>query len=1471
MPRRRYSEADLRAMIPLYLDGALEPSEREAVEAYWAEHPELLTQFAESTRLIDILDEAVTAPPAPDDLTARVMDRIRTVGRLGRWRETLSLNPPLDRIRWFAEEAMLVLVGWLLVTHPWAPSTEPIELQMHGSQTWTAARPVSLRLVARDRAGDKPLVSGDVSVRLQGSRWRQTIFRGRTNEQGTVDAALHLPDQLAAGRYQVIAEVAAPAGRAVVWHEVEVRAAPRVTITPLNPTVAAGSDLVARIEVRDAAGRLSSEPVSWQLTDRDGVRLAGGRDLVLPGGQGFVRAPIDASAPTGDATLWAGLGAVLTPAAVTLVPAVRQDLEVSLEPAAPVAVRGQPVRGAVRVSTALGAPVVGARVVAGLGLGPVRHERAVVTDAAGRAEFSLPAATGAEGLAALSATVGLADERGGVAARGLSVAAAPLTVRLDAAQGAVGGLPNRMYLRLEGYGAASWQGRADLSLNREMLPPLPIRAARTALRLTPRTGWNRLTVTLSREGTAQEPQSISFRAADPRQALRVEPLNTAVSAGGDVGLRVTAAQALDRVYLDLLQHGELVSTRSLSAADRAGRLVLRLPVELAGPVTLLAYAPAGERWLTGQAQLQIVPDEPAGLSLAAVPGSGEVQVQPPPGAALLVAATRPPRETIAVPEPPAAPEFRGYTLSSNSVPAAQRRALQAQQQFFAHSAALGGVMAMLILIALTAWAYQQFTDPLEWVSRAERRRFGRVPQVHRRGAWAGLGAVLAGVALATVVSGGLLLAGRQARELASQTGRAARFTGAPTLPAGRRAALLARAMVRQATPARLAPDLAAETICFGAETAPRLPSSRTASWQVAAFAAPAAGPTLSAALTAPRTGAPTVALQAPSELRIGEVVTVPVVVSNPTTERLPLAVTAMVNSGLELTVPPTQRVIVEPRAEVRLEVGLRAAEYGESVLVVEAAGQDLTTRSEAAIVVLPDAPRLQRLTSGWVDRDADLPVVFPAGASARRLQVECLQEPLDLWIDALHTAADRPAHDTFETIATADAEALALRLGRRSQRFSAARDAALLRRVQVALQRVSAGALRRPDGTVSGAFAAGPAGEPDLVATSFALLVLRRIDRYTPVDPLLLSRARGWLRTAASSAMRVPPDADVTEGRAGPSPAALAFAALALTNGEESDQAVVDAELDDLQGRVGLLPDTASLAWAAAAMVYERPRAAATAEVLRRLASLRNLRPDGSNWYPGAAPTPAGATGRGAAIEVTALAVTAFGQAEGYPEARDEGLTYLAAQQLDDGTWGDAYLTAQVVRAQMGADELPAAARGFVSASLEGVSLGRATFDGTGSDLLVKASPEPGEQVLRLRFFGRGRAAYRVRVAYTMSGPETEADGLVASLAAPTRRAARGDRLTFNLTVTNPGAVAVAGVLAELPVPAGFAVAGRPEAGSRLQLAVGLLPPGASRTVSFKLRAAAGAAQLAARPITVRALRDPGRSARVMLPPLRIS
>jgi len=1471
MPRRRYSEADLRAMIPLYLDGALDPAEREAVEAYWAEHPEALAEFAESTRLIDVLDEAVTAPPAPADFTAQVMDRVRTVGWFGRLRQTISLNPPLARIRWCAEASLLLLLGWLLVTHPWAPSMQPIELQMHGSEAWTASRPVSLRLVARDRASDQPLVSADVSVRLQRSRWRQTIFRGRTNEQGTVDAALHLPERIEAGSYLAVAEVSAPGGRAVVWHTVQVRDRPAVTVTPLNATVAAGGELVARVEAREADGTPSKRPITWQLTDRDGVRLAGGRHMVLQGGQTFVRAPIGPAVADGEATLWAGVDHVLTPAAVRIVAPVRQDLRVRVTPAEPTIVRGRPVKGDVRVSTAYGAPVANAPVttIVTAGNGPAR-QREARTDAAGRASFSLPTRGLTKPAAELSAAVTLADQRGGQDATVVALAPARRTVALESVDGLVGGLENRLCLRVESVDDTPWHGTARPSLNGQALTPVLVRTGRALLRLKPRTGWNRLQVTLERDGERLATQTVDFRAADPRQAVRVEPLTAEASAGGDVALRVAAAQRLGQVYLDLVQHGELVSTRSLSAADGTGRLILRLPAELSGPVTLLAYAPVGGRWLTGQAPLHIVPAEPPGLSLSAVDGSDRLQVEAPPGASLLVAAVRPPRGLSATRHPEPAP-FRGYTLTANSVPTAQRRALAAQQRFFAHSPILGGVMAFLILIALTAWVYEQFTDPMETVSRAERRRFGRVPQVHRRGAWAGLGALLAGVALASVVSGGVLLAGRQARELANQAGRAAQFTGPPTLSLGRRSAMIARDLLQRAAPAPLAPELAAETLCFDNGAAPVLPQQPAADWQVTAFAAGGDGPTVTATMETTVTTPPALELHAPPELRIGEQVTVPVLVANPTAERLPLAVTATVNSGLELTVPPTQRVILEPHSEMHLGVGLRGAEYGESRFVVEARNQTVSCSRETIVQVLPDAPRYQRLASGWIDRDADLPIEFPDGASARRLQVECLQEPLDLWTASLETAAARPSATFFDVAAAADAEALALRLGKRSQRLAPQREAELTRRVQVAMQRLVALADKRPDGTVAGTFAARPGGPPDRFATSFALLVLRRIDNYTPVDPLLLARSRAWLRTAAESALRSAPDDDVTERSPSATDASLAVAALALTNGDEADQAVVDAALDDLGERVGLLPDPAALAWAATALVYERPRHAATGEALRRLAMLRNQRPDGSNWYPGAAPTLTGATGRGAAIETTAVAVAALSQSGRFDDVCREGLSYLAAQQLDDGTWGDAFLTAEVVRAQMGVGDLPAIARGFVSASLDDQNIGRATFDGTAADLQVKTNPEPGPHVLKLRFLGRGTAAYRVRVAYSLSGPETVADGLVAKVAAPRRAVKHGDQVAFAVTVTNPGPGPVAGVLAELPIPAGFAAMGDPEQRVRMQQAVGSLAPGEARTVTFRVRAAAGAATVLGRPVMVRALRDPGRMAKVALPPLRIS
>ena len=82
--RPRHSDADLLAMIPLYLDGELDEAEQAAVEAYLAEHPEAARELAEAARLIDTLDEAVAPPTLDPAFTAEVLSRCRELSRLQR-------------------------------------------------------------------------------------------------------------------------------------------------------------------------------------------------------------------------------------------------------------------------------------------------------------------------------------------------------------------------------------------------------------------------------------------------------------------------------------------------------------------------------------------------------------------------------------------------------------------------------------------------------------------------------------------------------------------------------------------------------------------------------------------------------------------------------------------------------------------------------------------------------------------------------------------------------------------------------------------------------------------------------------------------------------------------------------------------------------------------------------------------------------------------------------------------------------------------------------------------------------------------------------------------------------------------------------------------------------------------------------------------------------------------------------------
>lgn len=320
-----------------------------------------------------------------------------------------------------------------------------------------------------------------------------------------------------------------------------------------------------------------------------------------------------------------------------------------------------------------------------------------------------------------------------------------------------------------------------------------------------------------------------------------------------------------------------------------------------------------------------------------------------------------------------------------------------------------------------------------------------------------------------------------------------------------------------------------------------------------------------------------------------------------------------------------------------------------------------------------------------------------------------------------------------------------------------------------------------------------------------------------------------------------------------------------------SQPAGLDPLAKELLSRAGEAQDVETIAAVAEVAAFAEVSPELRDEVLSRLADYRYRRDDGSNWYPGAGPTASGASGRGAAIETTALAVRAYARAGGrWRSIAEEGRDYLVAQRLPDGGWGAAWLTSLAVRALTQLEPTPSPARGILFCGVDDAPLQRITFEGSRHEFEHLMSPAPGQHTVRLRFIGRGRPAYRVRMAYTQSDLPAPT-GLVADAALDRAAAAVGEPMTLTVGVTNPGTERLNLVVAEVPLPAGLAPEGEPiRVGDTLHLPVGDLGPGERRTIQLALRPRAPAT-LQPFDLHLRALYNPGAGAAASLPVVTIS
>ncbi|MCC7490782.1 MAG: hypothetical protein IT204_00455 [Fimbriimonadaceae bacterium] len=1440
MPRRRYSAAELAAMIPLYFEGALNDAERAAVEAWWADHPEALKQFAESARWTEILDAAVTAPPVDDRFTADVMAHLAALTPRRRWWLGRPAYPPLTLLRWLAEAALLVFLIGLLWLHPWAPPLTRAECRLLGDPVWEIGRPTGLRVLLRDRATGQPLVQSEVRLRLIGQPWRWTIHRGLTNDQGTLDLDLNLPPSVAPGAYWLVAEADTKVGRTRVWERLELRASATVTLYLPVRRAPVGQRLVALAQVARVGG-VAGESLAWRLDDASGVALASGREELPESGQLWLRIPLSAELAPGAVRLTATAAGARASVEATATGALVTELPLELRLARPDLLRGERLQGELTVSPGLLDPwAATTQVELTVRAGAARRVTRQRTDPAGRLAFDLPLPPGATQQVVLTVRAYDALARQGGAEVAVPLGG-PEILAARPAGALVAGGPNWLRLSALRPAGAAACGRMAVSCNGSSYRWVALPAGRNAVYILPRPGLNRLDLLATIAG--QRWQRTIWTSARPTlDGLVVQVDREQVAPGTPVVLHLTAFGERGPAFVDLLQQGRTVATRSLYLGARPTPLVVQPPDGLAGPVAVRAYARLRGRWRTGWTTFHRQPADDLRIRCQArsdellVTAHGE---QDEPRAATL------PLAGLEVPAAPpvaaAPPRPVGFGLRADSQLLARRAALQRQRWFFEHSPLFGGIAGGLVLLITLLWLGQGYRDPFEVVTRAERRRWGRLPQVRSRHAWRPIGILAVALLTALVVAGGLALAGWQARELATAATAVDESWYPRPAPWPTAAARAVEGLLSPgAAPAgplwagAVEPLVVTTAAADGQGRTLRPPTGR----QVVVFGA-AGRPLAQTAL--PRPPGVSLDLSLPPRLTVGDELTVRVTLVHPGEQPLAVTVQATAEGGLTISGGATQRLVLAPRAVRRLALPVRATAVGRASLRLVARGGAWQADRRAPCEVHPAGWLLAGQRTGPPGRWT---VKLPAATTALALQIRPTAEPWTGWEEALRRSLEQPVGSGSGAVGRLEASAALLRLWQLSGRLNAVTRPALARDLSLARQGLRA--YEPQPGCVAGR----PAQPPSATLTARALVTLAALADGGWVDPRAVAHGRQWLRQQPAPRLSRPLAPAVLE--------AAIWRAWALEEtSPEAWQPLLDAA-----------PDPARSALLIVALADRQVLPAARAALLERLRATVGARAPDALWFAGGGLGARGSQGRGTVIAAQAEALLAL-QTGGRPAAAAlrAGAGPLAAAQVADGTWGSAALTARAVLALAAAGPAAGPARGTLVAALDGREVARWRLPLTDPGL-VSLTPAGGERSLTTRFSGRGTPGLGLRwSAGTTQRPPDRGLRLAGTLDRTTARTGQVVRVLLRITnLTDRPATP----WATLVVPPGCGPL--PPATARdglLTVGCGLLPAAGERVVTVSLLAADPAR---GRQITVLAASpdDPSASAQVRLPGLTV-
>ncbi len=538
----------------------------------------------------------------------------------------------------------------------------------------------------------------------------------------------------------------------------------------------------------------------------------------------------------------------------------------------------------------------------------------------------------------------------------------------------------------------------------------------------------------------------------------------------------------------------------------------------------------------------------------------------------------------------------------------------------------------------------------------------------------------------------------------------------------------------------------------------------------------------------------------PLEVTSGDVVEVPIVVTNSTATHADVNVSLGTTSGLLAVGAPIPLAIGEGRRErVRIALTVMKGRGVFPVTVRASAGLrgDEVTRS---ITVVPAGFPREQGASGRLDPAAAavhvirVPEAIELGSLATEFVLH--PSPLATLTEALQALHREPAGCFEQAASTASLEVMVLQ----HLVSDPGAEPRALRRAAEAVARAYARLVSFEHADHGfGWFGGAPA---HAALTAYGLRTLAAMTSVFPVDPLLVIRTRAWLlarRDGRGGFLQDP--AGPRRIGAAPSSLAEAYITWALGRAGVND---LDVEIAAAEERALASDDAYHQALAAGAILERRP-AADAARILARLAEKQAL--DGS--VRGAATSITCSSGGDLVVETTSLAILAWLRA-GSPERAALGVRWLL-DRCRGGRFGASQATALALQALVAWSALrpPPKLAGVVQVLVDGALCATAPFRADTSSPIVMPSfasaLAPGERAITLRMSGGAPMPYTLRIRVsTLDAPSAPAGKVALTTSLDRVEIPEGESVSLCAVLANVTDEALPRVTAILGLPGGL-------------------------------------------------------------------